>query len=246
MNIEPPTLPKRSRRAEQIIAVARELTEELGWDNLTMRILADSVGIKAPSLYKHTANKDELRALLTIDSLLNVGYAMWATEHEDGTYRLRDLLLTFRQAAITHPELYRLVMTGSYSCEALQYGEWRQLLNDTSRWLNVPLSKIAPNRETAYSVWAAAYGIATLETNGSLSGPEAMKVWDNLIAIYEPHFAAAARARVENPNFTGDYETVINPLEVSVRPVLDAPRPINPDDNSMIVRNSSPFALPII
>ncbi|MFD2455769.1 TetR/AcrR family transcriptional regulator [Corynebacterium mendelii] len=244
--IEPPTLPKRSRRAEEIIAVARELTEEIGWESLTMRILADRVGIKAPSLYKHTANKDELRALLTIDSLLNVGYAMWATEHEDGSYRLRDLVMTFRQAAVSHPELYRLVMTGSISCEALQKGQWRQLLVETSQWLNVPLSSIAPNRMIAYAVWSSAYGLATLETNRSLddSDGEATKVWNTLIDVYEPHFEAARKARENDTSLHAEIDTLHYPLEIIPHPMEDTVGEISPLDG-LDFDTPVPFPMPV-
>ncbi len=40
-------------RAQEIVAEARELLEEEGAEALTMRRLAERLGIRAPSLYKH-------------------------------------------------------------------------------------------------------------------------------------------------------------------------------------------------
>jgi AcrR family transcriptional regulator len=48
----------------QVVRAALELLDEVGLDELTMRRLADRLGVKAASLYRHVQNKDELLALL--------------------------------------------------------------------------------------------------------------------------------------------------------------------------------------
>src|SRR3954470_14574553 len=54
-------------RARQIVAAARELLETEGSQALTMRALGERLGIRAPSLYKHLANKAALEvALVTV------------------------------------------------------------------------------------------------------------------------------------------------------------------------------------
>lgn len=64
-------------RARQIVAVARELLEQEGPAALTMRRLAERLGIRAPSLYKHLPDKAALEA------------AIIATGFEDAAARLR-------------------------------------------------------------------------------------------------------------------------------------------------------------
>src|ERR1700760_3630975 len=49
---------------ERIVAVALELLDEGGLDGLTLRRLADRLGIRAPTLYWHVRNKRELLDLL--------------------------------------------------------------------------------------------------------------------------------------------------------------------------------------
>ena len=44
-------------RRDQIIDVARDLLERHGPDGVTMRAIADRLEIRAPSLYKHIADK---------------------------------------------------------------------------------------------------------------------------------------------------------------------------------------------
>jgi AcrR family transcriptional regulator len=62
---------KRERRRErrpldqaQVVRAALTLLDEVGLDELTMRRLAERLGVKAASLYRHVHNKDELLALL--------------------------------------------------------------------------------------------------------------------------------------------------------------------------------------
>src|SRR5262245_2554362 len=49
---------------EQIVRAALRLLDEVGLDELTMRRLAERLGVKAASLYRHVRDKDELLVLL--------------------------------------------------------------------------------------------------------------------------------------------------------------------------------------
>ena len=49
-------------RAREIVAAARALLDEEGADALTMRRVAERLGIRAPSLYKHLSGKEALEA----------------------------------------------------------------------------------------------------------------------------------------------------------------------------------------
>jgi AcrR family transcriptional regulator len=49
-------------RREQILDVALELLERDGAESLTMRSIAEAVGMRAPSLYKHVPDKQSLEA----------------------------------------------------------------------------------------------------------------------------------------------------------------------------------------
>jgi AcrR family transcriptional regulator len=69
-------LPPRARglgglspRARSIVAAARALLEEAGPAALTMRALADHLGIKAPSLYKHFPDKSAVEVELIAQML---------------------------------------------------------------------------------------------------------------------------------------------------------------------------------
>jgi TetR/AcrR family tetracycline transcriptional repressor len=58
---------RRQRRTldqAQVVKAAIALLDEVGLDDLTMRLLASRLGVKAASLYRHVRNKEELLALL--------------------------------------------------------------------------------------------------------------------------------------------------------------------------------------
>lgn len=58
---------RRKRRPldqAQVVRAALALLDEVGLDELTMRRLAERLGVKAASLYRHVHNKNELLALL--------------------------------------------------------------------------------------------------------------------------------------------------------------------------------------
>jgi AcrR family transcriptional regulator len=68
----PPPNPPAARRAraldrDRVIRGARELLEEAGLDELTMRRLAEHLGTKVASLYRHVRDKDEVLALVAED-----------------------------------------------------------------------------------------------------------------------------------------------------------------------------------
>src|ERR1700742_778151 len=61
---------------ERIVTVALELLDEAGLDGLTLRRLADRLGIRAPTLYWHVRNKRELLDLLAA-AILDGALARW-------------------------------------------------------------------------------------------------------------------------------------------------------------------------
>src|SRR5829696_5249905 len=95
--------PIRSARAREIVAAGRELLEAEGPAGLSMRRIADRLGIRAPSLYKHVRDKGELEAALISDGFLE------AAERFEAAGSLTALGEAYRGFALAHPHLYRLM-----------------------------------------------------------------------------------------------------------------------------------------
>ena len=87
----------------RVIDVALELLDEVGLDGLSMRRLADRLGVTAASLYWYVQDKNELLALLA-DTIsgevpLPTSTAPWRTQLEEGARNLRRIALSHRDAA---------------------------------------------------------------------------------------------------------------------------------------------------
>jgi AcrR family transcriptional regulator len=146
-----------SSRAQEIVDAARELLEAEGPAGLSMRRLADRVGIKAPSLYKHFADKQELEAALISD-----GFARQAERFEQAVAGSDDplgaLASAYRAFARAHPHLYRLMTERPLAREKLTAGvEARAAL---------PVYQaVGEDLDLARAAWAFAHGITNLELN---------------------------------------------------------------------------------
>src|SRR5262245_38336302 len=108
MAIVPFRTPPRHRKRQplnqaQIVRAALVLLDEVGLDALTMRRLAEHLGVKAASLYRHVHNKDELLALLgdEISGEIPVTHATgsWTTQLTEIAWNVRRGLLSHRDAA---------------------------------------------------------------------------------------------------------------------------------------------------
>ena len=97
-----PGCPGVSRR-DEILDVAAALLEEEGAEALTMRALAARMGIRAPSLYKHVRDKDDIVAGLQERALVDMGRHLAAAG--PGLAALAD---GYRSWARAHPRLYDL------------------------------------------------------------------------------------------------------------------------------------------
>ncbi|MFC1413721.1 TetR/AcrR family transcriptional regulator [Streptacidiphilus sp. N1-12] len=103
--------PSRALLSRQVIArAALEVVDHAGADGLTMRALADRLGVKAASLYNHVTGKDEL--LDALAELVNqeIDLAPLA-EPEDGDWRrgLAAYARGYRAVFLRHPNTIALL-----------------------------------------------------------------------------------------------------------------------------------------
>ena len=132
-------------RAREIVDAALELLEEEGPDGLSMRRLAERLGIRAPSIYKHLPDKQALEA-----AIISVGFELQADAFEAAVAGARDplgaLAHAYRRFANAHPHLYRLMTAHELHRELL-----------TPAWRSAPVSP-STRRSTATPIWRAPRG----------------------------------------------------------------------------------------
>jgi AcrR family transcriptional regulator len=148
--------PVRSARVGEAVAAARRILEDEGPDALTMRRLADAMGMQAPSLYKHFASKADLESLLIEDILLDVGEVTHRALHDPGQgSTIVSLLLTYRAYSLSHPNLYRLATSGPIVRQRLPEG--------LEEWAGNPWFVVTGDASLAQALWSLAHGMVILE-----------------------------------------------------------------------------------
>jgi AcrR family transcriptional regulator len=174
-------------RAREIVLVARELLEEEGIEALTMRRLADRLGIRAPSLYKHLPNKAALEVAIIATGFEEAAAAFEAAGDGDGDGgRLAALAAAYRTFALAHPHLYRLMTDRPLPRDQLPPG-----LEDRT---SAPLVRAVGDPSRARAVFAFAHGMVLLELTGRLPpGADPGPAWRAGLDAFEASAATPAR-----------------------------------------------------
>jgi AcrR family transcriptional regulator len=144
--------PELTPRAREIVAAARELLEAEGPEGLSMRRVAERVGIRAPSIYKHLPDKEALEAVL-----ISAGLEEWAEAFKGETPE--ELGRAYRTYALAHPHLYRLMTERPLARERLTPGV-------EERAAQPIVDAVGGDADAARAVWAFAHGMTMLELNG--------------------------------------------------------------------------------
>jgi AcrR family transcriptional regulator len=151
----PPPL-ARAKRVAEAVAAARRLVEEEGPGALTMRRLADQLGIRAPSLYKHFPNKAALEAAIITDGLFEMGEVSHRALRPNGRETpLMNLLIAYRRYCCAHPNLYRLATAGPLARGDLPPG--------LEEWAGNPWYVVTGDPSLAQALWSFAHGMVILE-----------------------------------------------------------------------------------
>jgi AcrR family transcriptional regulator len=165
-----PTPRERTPRARQIIDTARALLEAVGSDGLTMRRLADELGIRAPSLYKHINGRPALELGLAETGLDETGLALHAAVAGSNGDPVSDLLGAYRAMGLANPELYRLITASSFPRAGLLPG--------LEEWAGEPFFLAVDEPYLAQALWSFAHGTLILELDRRfLDGSNLDRTW---------------------------------------------------------------------
>lgn len=165
-------------RAAEIVAAAREIVERQGEEALTMRTLAQELGIRAPSLYKHFPDRAAILAAVKGQALADMGRALAAAGGD-----IVALAGAYRAWALANPRLYEAATRGPLERELLPEGLEAEV--------ELPLRELVPDHDLARAIWASAHGLAVLELGGRFpAGADIDAAWSAMVGAYS---AAAAR-----------------------------------------------------
>jgi AcrR family transcriptional regulator len=158
-----------SPRAREIVDAARELLEDEG--EISMRRLADRLGIRAPSLYKHLPDKQALE-----NALISAGFEETAALFNEESDP-HGLARAYRAFARRNPHLYRLMTERPLDREGLTPG-----VEDRAAQR---VAEIFGDR--ARAAWAFAHGMTILELNDRFPpGADLDAAWEQGIDALTP------------------------------------------------------------
>jgi len=164
-------------RAAEIVDAALELLEADGPAALSMRRVADRVGIRAPSIYEHLADKRALES-----AIISRGFELQAAAFERAVAGAGDplaaLASAYRAFAAAHPHLYRLMTAHELDRAALADGVERRAAAPV-------VAAAGHDGDLARAIWAFAHGMTILELDRRFPpGADLDAAWDRGLAAF--------------------------------------------------------------
>ncbi|MFE2640093.1 TetR/AcrR family transcriptional regulator [Streptomyces scopuliridis] len=164
---------ERVERERLIVATARELAEQQGWDAVTTRRLAERIEYSQPVLYSHFRGKREIIGAVALEGAAEMAVAVRAeAAAADGPRaRVAALARAYLDFAARNPAVYDALFQLDGGL-AFANDDTPQPLKDAFAALLESLGEVAgdgvhPGLFTEV-FWAALHGLATLTRTGRL------------------------------------------------------------------------------
>ncbi|MER6558036.1 TetR/AcrR family transcriptional regulator [Streptomyces sp. NPDC001027] len=171
---------ERAERERLIVATARELAEQQGWDAVTTRRLAERIEYSQPVLYSHFRGKREIIGAVALEGAAELAAAVRAaTSAADGPReRVAALAGAYLDFAAGNPAVYDALFQLDGGLPYAQE-DTPQPLKDAFAALLESLAEVAgdgvaPGLFTEV-FWASLHGLATLSRAGRLLPEDAAR-----------------------------------------------------------------------
>ena len=164
---------ERAERERLIVATARELAEQQGWDAVTTRRLAERIEYSQPVLYSHFRGKREIIGAVALEGATELAAAVRAatSAEDDPRARVTALARTYLDFAARNPAVYDALFQLDGGL-AYAREDTPAPLKDAFAALRESLGEVAgdgidPGMFTEV-FWASLHGLATLTRTGRL------------------------------------------------------------------------------
>ncbi|HEX7463243.1 MAG TPA: WHG domain-containing protein [Dermatophilaceae bacterium] len=100
-------MPRAGLSSQDVVTAAAGLADEAGYTELTMGLVAQRLGIRTPSLYKHVGDLADLRRRVATQAVTELGEAVrGALQGRSGLDALTAMLTAIRAYVTAHPGRY--------------------------------------------------------------------------------------------------------------------------------------------
>ena len=162
----------RNDLRQQIVDAAHDLFVEEGYDNVSMRKIADRIAYSPTAIYLHFKDKSELLTSISTDTFTGLATALQgvsarlATGKHDPVDLLRKGLHIYVDFALAHPNHYQLTFLRPHDdlrredpicMQAFEY-----LVESVEACVRTGRFPANDPREISQALWAAVHGVASL------------------------------------------------------------------------------------
>jgi AcrR family transcriptional regulator len=202
-------MPRAGLTRASVVAAGAELADEIGYENLAMGLLAERLGVRTPSLYKHVSSLDALCHGISVEAWRELGETlMRATVGLAGPAAVRAYADAFRHWVGRHPGRYAagLRAPGPDDAEGQRIAnEILQILYAVLAGFDLPGSRVV---DAARALRSALHGFVTLESAGGFGLSRDVDrsftfVVDSLIAGLRVGLSDEDSARPEETDHSG-------------------------------------------
>lgn len=155
-------------RESRIVRTTREIAEREGWSAVTVRRLADAIGVSQPILYRHfPGGRDDIVGRVVVDGYAELAAAM--DVRGDGADALPALIAAYLTFAREHPAVYE-AMASARSSIVFASDETPAALRRGFELLEraVGGADAAERAVRAELLWSTLHGISQLDAHGRL------------------------------------------------------------------------------
>jgi AcrR family transcriptional regulator len=159
---------------QRLLAAALALVDEEGEAALSMRRLAARVGVSAPALYRHFADKGALLQCLVDEANAELGRHLVTPRRNRGP--LPGMVEGYLAFAVERPQLYDVLFfsRGRVDVEIPPSGEssenFRLLRDAVTAAMNGGDLRHADVTQTTVTLWALMHGLVALQRQGRFGG----------------------------------------------------------------------------
>ncbi|WP_203301506.1 TetR/AcrR family transcriptional regulator [Marinobacter sediminum] len=160
--------------------LALDTIRDQGDTAISLRALAKQLGVSAPALYRHFADRESLLAALAVSGFEELRERLLAVDQRVPRRALIDIGLVYVGFAQDEPNLYRLMFGGRVLPKGVHpkldeagHGAFKVLENTIARAQQVGYLKPMPVALMTAAAWSLVHGLAQLSIDGHLPGAKA-------------------------------------------------------------------------
>lgn len=163
-------MPREGLTADRVVEAGAALLDEVGPDDFSLAVLAERLGVRAPSLYKHTASLPALKRAIGARGKADLAAAIAdAAVGLAGDDAVRAAAAAYRRWGLSHPGRYAGTQIPPVMGDPADEASSVQLMSTIRKVLAVYPMRDDDLVHAIRFVRAAFHGFLTLETAGAFT-----------------------------------------------------------------------------